>query len=67
MFRFFDRFSTHQRYQVLGRYKDGHWFKSFELSERSPYLAAREFDQNPKYKDWIRVSGATLITPNRDF
>jgi len=60
MLRFFDRFSDYEQYQVLGRYKDGSWFKNFYLSERSSYLAAREFDQNPLYKDWIRVSGASL-------
>ena len=57
----FDRFrGKTSKYTVLARYYVGSWMKRFTVEGYSAYDAARNFD-NIGHKDWIRVSGATLI------
>ena len=62
MFNFF-RFNSdkpQQSYVIIARYKVGDWFRRFVVTESSAYKACRTFDQNPEFKEWIRVSNASL-------
>lgn len=45
------------RYTVVARVRDGHFFKTFNVAGHTAYEAARRFDNTQL--DWIRVSGAT--------
>lgn len=46
------------RYTVIARVRGGHFFKQFSVAGRTPYEAARRFDNTRL--DWVRVSGATI-------
>ena len=46
------------RYTVIARVRDGHFFRRFSVAGYTAYEAARRFDRTQL--DWIRVSGATV-------
>ena len=62
MFNFlrFNSSKPQQPYVIIARYKVGDWFRRFVVAETSAYRACRVFDQSPEYKEWIRVSNASL-------
>lgn len=57
MFGFFKR-QPQREFTLLARYRNGHWFRRFEVTAPSAYEACRKFDTSEESQNWTRVSGA---------
>jgi len=59
LFSFF--FRQHQKeYQIIARLTVATFCSRFLIKASSPYEACRKFDTDPRYKDFTRISGATI-------
>ena len=65
MFNFFRHLmlsaSGAAKYTFLARYREGHWFKRFELRAASPEQASEMFKRSSESKHWVRVSPVTKV------